>query len=186
MSTVAILFRTSSSSMAASSMAPAGRASTHPKQGRLRCQHRPEPDPLARGRRRRHQARFIERSGRPGRPGRPFLRRCRRQRGRHRPEGRGAGLYRGLRAGHGRIGPDADRQPASRRAGAADPAAAGRLPVPRPGEVRRLVRRRRRAREGRLHGRLAGAVGHRALAGEVTEPAWKRSRAGIWSPPTTT
>ena len=47
------------------------------------------------------------------------------------------------------------------RAAAADPAAAGRVPVPRPREVPRLVRGRRERRAGRVHGRLAGPVGRR-------------------------
>ncbi len=41
----------------------------------------------------------------------------------------------------------------------ADPAAAGRLPVPRQGEVRGFLCGRRRDREGRVHGQLAGSVG---------------------------
>ena len=38
-------------------------------------------------------------------------------------------------------------------------AAAGRLPVTRPGKVPQLVRGRRERRGGRVHGRLAGSVG---------------------------
>ena len=49
------------------------------------------------------------------------------------PEGQGARLHRRLRTRHGRVGLVADQQPAAWRAGPADPAAAGRLPVPRPG-----------------------------------------------------
>ena len=44
-------------------------------------------------------------------------------------------------------------------AGAPDPAAGGRLPVPRQGEVPRVVRWRREPGDGGVHGRLAGAVG---------------------------
>ena len=44
---------------------------------------------------------------------------------------------------------------------AADPAAAGRLPAPRPREVPCLVRGRPERRAGRVHGRLAGPVGPR-------------------------
>ena len=46
-----------------------------------------------------------------------------------------------------------------RRAAAADPAAQGRLPVPGPGQIPRLVRRRPARRPGRVHGRLAGPLG---------------------------
>ena len=46
-------------------------------------------------------------------------------------------------------------------------------PVPRQGEVSRLVRRRRRRRKGRVHGRLAGAVGRGRTRGTISEPAWK-------------
>ena len=48
---------------------------------------------------------------------------------------------------------------AARRARAADPAAAGRVPVPRPGEVPRVIRGRPERRAGCVHGRLAGPVG---------------------------
>src|ERR1700742_1112214 len=41
----------------------------------------------------------------------------------------------------------------------ADPPAAGRFPVPRPGQVRRLLRRRPAAPAGGVHGRRPGAVG---------------------------
>ena len=61
--------------------------------------------------------------------------------------------------GQGRVRRFADQGPGARRSGAADPAAAGRLPVPRQGEVRGVVCRRRRTGEGRVHGRLAGTVG---------------------------
>ena len=126
----------------------------------LQRHRRPEPDHLARRRRRRHEAR-DRRAGRPGHPRRPFLWRRRHHRSGQRPEGEGARLHRRLRARRRRVGLVADRQPAAGRAGAADPAAAGRLPVPRPRQVRRLVRRRRRSGQGRLHGRLAGALGRR-------------------------
>ena len=45
------------------------------------------------------------------------------------------------------------------RAGAADPAAAGRVPVPRPRQVRGCVRRGPPGARGGVHGRLAGSVG---------------------------
>ena len=41
----------------------------------------------------------------------------------------------------------------------ADPAAPGWLPVPRPGEVPRILRGRLDSRSGRVHGRLSGSVG---------------------------
>ena len=47
----------------------------------------------------------------------------------------------------------------ARRARAADSAAAGRLPVPRPREVPRFIRWRRERRRRSLHGQLAGPVG---------------------------
>ncbi len=53
------------------------------------------------------------------------------------PEVAGARLHRRVRSGQGRVRGHADQGPAARRAGAADPAAAGRLPVPGQGEVRR-------------------------------------------------
>ena len=72
-----------------------------------------------------------------------------------------------------RIGQLAHRRLPDRRAAAADPAAQGRLPVPRPGQVRRVVRGRRRAGPGRVHGRRAGPWGVDALGGAITEPAWR-------------
>jgi pimeloyl-ACP methyl ester carboxylesterase len=68
--------------------------------------------------------------------------------------------------------------PAARRPRAADPATQERLPVPGPGEVPRVVRRRPARRGRRLHGRLAGALGrerprrggHRAAW--RTKPSW--------------
>ena len=64
----------------------------------------------------------------------------------------------------------ADPPPGAPRA--ADPAAAGRVPVPRPREVRDLVRRRRPGGPGRVHGRLAGALGRRGARG-------RGQRAGV-------
>ena len=85
----------------------------------------------------------------------------------------GAGLHRRVRSRQGRVGQHAHRRSPARRAGAADPAATGRLPVPRPGQVPRVVRRRPPARTGRVHGRLAGALGRRGLGGAITDPAWR-------------
>ena len=68
----------------------------------------------------------------------------------------------------------ADQEPAARRAGAADPAAAGRLSVPRPGEVPRVVRRRCRApTKAAFMADSQVPWGVEALNGAVTEPAWK-------------
>ena len=76
--------------------------------------------------------------------------------------------------------------PAARRAGAADPAAAGRLPVARSREVRRGLRGGCRAAARQLHGRLAGALGpRRARRARSANPHGASSRAGTWSPPTT-
>ena len=58
---------------------------------------------------------------------------------------------------------------------AADPPAPGRLPVPRPGEVPRLLRRRRGGRARGLHGRLPGALGRR-------RPCRRGQRAGLEFP----
>ena len=143
----------------------------HPEARRLQRHHRAEPDHLARRRRGRDQERH-RRPGRPGRPRRPLLRRRGDQRGRHRSEGRAPRLHRRLRARCRRVGADADRQPAPGRPGAADPAAAGRLPLPRPHQVRRLLRRRRQAGGSRLHGRLAGALGR-------GRPRRRRHRPGL-------
>ena len=63
--------------------------------------------------------------------------------------------------------------PPPRRAGAADPAATGRLPAPRPREVPCLVRGRPERRAGRVHGRLAGALGPRRPQRHGHRPAWR-------------
>jgi hypothetical protein len=47
-----------------------------------------------------------------------------------------------------------------------------------------VVRWRRVSRSGPVHGRFAGSLGPRRLDG-APEPAWRSSRAGTWSPPTT-
>ena len=67
----------------------------------------------------------------------------------------------------------ADREPAARRTGAADPAAAGRLPVAGPAKFPPRSPAMSRRAEGQLHGGVASAVGRRGAGGEVTEPAWK-------------
>ena len=68
----------------------------------------------------------------------------------------------------------ADQGPAAGRAGSADPAAAGRLPAPRPGEIRRR-RSRPMSTPTRPSSwpirRCPGAS--RRSAGAVSEPAWK-------------
>ena len=98
----------------------------------------------------------------------------------------GARLHRAHSRPTGRVGQHSDRRPAARRAGAADPAATGRVPVPRPREVRGLVRRRRAGGGGGVHGRLAGSVGRRgARRRRSPSPPGAASRAGTWSPPRT-
>ena len=117
---------------------------------------------------------------------RPLVRRSGDHRSRQRSEGCGARLHRRLCSGQGRVRVDAHQGSAARRARAADPAAAGRLSVPRQGEVRGLVRGRRGRGEGRVHGRLPGPVGRGGA--ERQRSASRRggpSRAGTWSPPTT-
>ena len=52
----------------------------------------------------------------------------------------GARLHRGLRAGQGRVGEHPHRGLPDRWPAAADSAAAGRVSVPRPGEVPRVIR----------------------------------------------
>ena len=102
---------------------------------------------------------------------------------RDQPERGGPGLRLRFRAGQGRVGQLADRRIPGRRAAAADPAAQGRLPVPRPGQVPRLVRRRPARRPGRVHGRLAGPVGRGRPGGHVTEPAWRTKPSWYMSRP---
>ena len=74
-------------------------------------------------------------------------------------ERRGNRLHRGLRSGQGGVCGNADCQSGSWRAGAPNPATSGRIPPPRPGEVRRVVCGGRQSRHGLVHGRLSGAVG---------------------------
>jgi hypothetical protein len=49
----------------------------------------------------------------------------------------------------------------------------GRLPVPGPGQVPRVVRRRPAGGAGRVHGGLPGPWGVNALGGMITEAAWR-------------
>ena len=66
------------------------------------------------------------------------------------------------------------------RASAPDPAATGRLPVPRPGEVPRFICSRCRCRSGGVHGRLAGPVGSWTPSeARSARPRGRTSRAGI-------
>jgi DNA-binding CsgD family transcriptional regulator len=90
-----------------------------------------------------------------------LLRRRRGHRIRHARPGRRPRLHRSVRARHRRVGQHPDRRPAARRAGAADPAAPGRLPVPGPREVRGVLRGGPPGRARSVHGRLAGPVGPR-------------------------
>ena len=48
-----------------------------------------------------------------------------------------------------------------------------RVPVPRPGEVPRVIRGRPERRAGCVRGRLAVAVGGDGLGGTISEPAWR-------------
>ena len=116
------------------------------------------PDPLTSRRRRCHQA-CHRRTERARDPRRPFLR----WRGDHR--GRQDRNVKALvyiaafipDAGESVQTLIADLPPGR----AADSAAAGWLSVARPGQVPSGIRRRRRWRAGRVHGRLAGPVGPR-------------------------
>jgi hypothetical protein len=164
-----------------------GRRLQDSEERRTRRRCRAKSHALARRRRRGHEEGAFGAFGR-GRPGpsrRALLRRRGRHRSRQRSPGRRRRLHRGLRARSRRVGFFADQSSAAGRAGPAHPAAARWVPVPRRGPVRGFLRRRRRRRHGRLHGCLPGPLGVEALAGAVTEPAWKPSRAGIWWPPTT-
>ncbi len=68
----------------------------------------------------------------------------------------------------------ADQGSAARRAGAADPAAPGRLPAPRQGEVRRVVRGRpRRPSAAAFMADSQVPWGVEALNGADRQPAWK-------------
>jgi pimeloyl-ACP methyl ester carboxylesterase len=60
--------------------------------------------------------------------------------------------------------------PPARRTSPADPAAEQRLPLPRQGQICRLVRRRCRASKGGLHGAFAGTVGSGCPAGCCHRP----------------
>src|SRR6266478_2514394 len=70
-----------------------------------------------------------------------------------------AGLCRCLRARQRRIRIRADQGPASWRACTADPSARGWLSAARQGEIPCVFRRRCEPGKGRIHGRLASAVG---------------------------
>src|SRR5580692_1342001 len=85
-------------------------------------------------------------------------RRCH-HRSRQRPEGGGAGLYRCLCARQRRICILTDQGSASWRACTAAPSARGWLSDARQGEIPCVFRRRCEPGKGRIHGRLASAVG---------------------------
>ena len=89
-----------------------------------------------------------------------------------RSEGRGPRLHRGLCSGPGRVGRVLDQESAAGRARAADPAASGRLPVSRPGEVPSVVRRGRQPDEAAFMADSQVPWGLEALNGAVT-------RAGV-------
>ena len=151
-----------------------GRRLRHPEEGRLQRHHRPEPDHLAGRRRGLHQARH-RRAERPGRcwsatptaawssPKPATI-----------PRSRALVYIAAFAPDKGESVGSLIKNPPPGRAGAADPAAAGRLPAPRPGEVRGLVRRRRRRRQGRASWptRRCRGASTRSPA-QVTAPAWK-------------
>src|SRR6266550_1505145 len=74
-------------------------------------------------------------------------------------QGCGARVYHRLCSGQGRVRGHAYQGSAARRARTADTAAAGRLSVPRQGEVPRLLRGRRGRGKSRVHGRLPSPMG---------------------------
>src|SRR5687767_10467678 len=84
----------------------------------------------------------------------------------------GARLHRGLRAGQGRVGEHAACRISRGRTWAANLAARGWIPAPRPGKVPQFIRGRRGCRVGGVHGRLTGAVGRR-------RPRWDDQRGGV-------
>ena len=163
-----------------------GRRLPDPAPRRPRRHRRPEPDHLARRRRRRHPQRDRP-PRRPRRPRRPLVRGRRRHRGRERPERRRTRLHRGVCSRRRRVGQLAHRRPAAGCAGSADPPARGRVPLPRQGQVRRLVRRGRRPRPRPVHGRRAGPVGCRGARRRGHEAGVEhQAQLGTWSRPTTT
>ena len=99
------------------------------------------------------------------------------------PERRGPGLHLRIRAGQGRVGQHAHRRFPGRRAAAADPASPGWLPVPGPGQIPRVVRRRPARGPGRVHGRRTGPLGGGRPRPErsPTRPGGP-SPAGTWLP----
>ena len=176
--------RTSSWSTAASSTERVGRRLPRAEEARPQGQHRPEPDRVARRRRGGDEA-GPRRAGRPGRPRRPFLRRRGGHGGRQRPEGRGAGLHRRLRAGQGRVGVVAHQGPA--------PGGAPVPPILPPQDGFLFLdqakfhapSRRTSTRTRRPSWPTPGAMGRRRADRRGQTPAWSRSRAGTWSRPTT-
>ena len=83
-------------------------------------------------------------------------------------------LHRRVRARRRRVGQHADRRPAARRAGAADPAAPGRVPVPGPREVRgRRSRPTSRPSWRRSWPTRRSRGASRRSNGAVSEPAWR-------------
>ena len=115
-------------------------------------------------------------------PRRPFLRRRRDHRSRQRPEGRGACLHRGLCSDEGESVAALIKDP---------PPGAPVPPIlpPQDGylfldkaKFPAVLRRRRRPGPGRVHGRLAGAVGRRRRsAARSASRRGRPSRAGTWS-----
>ena len=150
------------SSTVVSLTALAGEGSMNPEEGRLQCQRRAEPDTFF-GRRRQCDQTGHRPAARSGDPGRAFLRRRRHHRGGHQPEGCRIGVHHRLRAGQGQVGQFPNRQSTARRARAADPAAAGRLPVSRQNQVR--------------------GIPLRATSIRKRQPSWPTPRYhGAWTP----
>jgi hypothetical protein len=88
------------------------------------------------------------------------------------PRGRGARVHRRVRTRQGRVGQHPHRRPAARSPRAAHPSARRRVPVPRPRQVRRIVRRQPPPGRGRVHRRLPGPLGAR-------RPQRSGQRAGV-------
>ena len=144
-----------------------------PDRGRLQRQRRPEPDPVARGRRRRDQA-GPRRAGRPGvLVGHSYGGAVISEAGTH--PNVAALVYIAAFA------PDKGESVSTLIAGfphgrpaAADPAAAGRVPVPRPGEVRtRRSPPTSSADRPRSWPTRRSRGAWTPLGGAISEPAWR-------------
>ena len=167
---------TSFSSTAASSTGPAGGASTTLLTGgRLQRQRRAEPDALARRATSTTTHRVLDQQDGPAilvghSYGGAVITEAGTPRERRRPR-----LHRGVRARRGRVGQHPDRRPA-RRARRVPPILPprGRLPVPRPRQVRgSRSPRDLPADDAAFMADSQVPWGVEALGGAVTEPAWR-------------